>query len=796
MTGNFHVLPFEALSPQKFEEMCLWLVLREGYENAEYLGEAGGEQGRDVVAWRGGRRVVFQCKRVQSFTLATAKLEIDKLRRLPLEDGPAEIVFVVSRAVSADLRKDIRAYWGDEPSCHFWSGKELDERVKKHRDVVEEFFQLGTQAPATSPRIPHQIPPAAFEFIGRAQQKAELVSRLQNRRNTAVVGGPGFGKTALAAEALRAVVGDTADELPASPYPDGVVLLDLYRFKGQSELAWNDLANSLAGPGFLETSPAQVRAEEACRGRRCLIVIEGGEEANGLEGHPTWAELRSVFSEENRWLLLSRLLSGQAHSKETVSVSHVLESEEAFRLLAALTENQLGPEISEAVLALLQGHPLAITWAANLLRSDAESPRELVRDWKTQGLPALSDPEESRRTLRWLFERSARALTPSEKAVLEAVGLLGPAPFSLGLVAAGLDTSNETKEAVARTALKTLVLRGFLRRIPEAEDLWQFGHVLSYQFARKETDSDPTLRERLASGLRVQLAASLVPATAATTSPVTVLLEHVGAVLRGDEDSRLWDRLGEFVLYEAYERLVDLGRLVDANAAVRLAEEWLGRLPQDRASESSWRRERSVVFDRLGDVLRAQGDLVGALAAFRESLAISQALAAADPSNAGWQRDLSVSHERLGDVLLDQGDLVGALAAFRECLAIFQALAAADPSNAGWQRDLSVSHERLGDVLLDQGDLVGALAAFRESLARRQALAAADPSNAGWQRDLSFSLTRMAEIEEQQDHRKEARRFAEQALEIDERLSALDPTNATWQKDVAVSRRLLARLRG
>lgn len=152
VTGNFHALPFEALSPQKFEELCLWLVRREGYENAEYLGEAGGEQGRDVVAWRGGRRVVFQCKRVQSFTLATAKLEIDKLRGLPAEDGPAEIVFVVSRAVSADLRKDIRAYWGDESSCQFWGGKELDERVKKHREVVEEFFQVG-QTSLTVPRL-------------------------------------------------------------------------------------------------------------------------------------------------------------------------------------------------------------------------------------------------------------------------------------------------------------------------------------------------------------------------------------------------------------------------------------------------------------------------------------------------------------------------------------------------------------------------------------------------------------------------------------------------------------------
>ena len=65
------VLPFGRLSPQDFERLCLWLVRREGFARVEYLGEAGSEQGRDVVAWRGGRRHVFQCKRVKQFGLAT-----------------------------------------------------------------------------------------------------------------------------------------------------------------------------------------------------------------------------------------------------------------------------------------------------------------------------------------------------------------------------------------------------------------------------------------------------------------------------------------------------------------------------------------------------------------------------------------------------------------------------------------------------------------------------------------------------------------------------------------------------
>ena len=101
-------------------------------------------------------------------------------------------------------------------------------------------------------------------------------------------------------------------------------------------------------------------------------------------------------------------------------------------------------------------------------------------------------------------------------------------------------------------------------------------------------------------------------------------------------------------------------------------------------------------------MLVAQGDGPGALAAYRKSLAIREALAARDPANTQWQRDLSVSHDRIGDVLVAQGDGPGALAAYRKSLAIAEALAARDPANTEWQRDLSVSHNRIGDVLVPQ----------------------------------------------------------------------------------------------
>src|SRR6202521_4136459 len=88
-------------------------------------------------------------------------------------------------------------------------------------------------------------------------------------------------------------------------------------------------------------------------------------------------------------------------------------------------------------------------------------------------------------------------------------------------------------------------------------------------------------------------------------------------------------------------------------------------------------------------------------------LGIRQGLTAQDRDNAGWQRDLSVSQDNVGNVLRNQEDLTGALETCRASLAIRQGLTAQDPDNAGWQRDLSVSQDNVGNVLRDQGDLTG-----------------------------------------------------------------------------------------
>ena len=148
LPATTHVLSFDRLSPADFERLCLWLVEREGYTAGQHLGLAGREQGRDVVAYKltpqGEELWYFQCKRYRSIGAANLRGEIDKLLSLTSEKPhlwPKGVVFVVSCAISARVREEVEAYCGQANlDVEFWALTELDMRVKRHPELLREFF--------------------------------------------------------------------------------------------------------------------------------------------------------------------------------------------------------------------------------------------------------------------------------------------------------------------------------------------------------------------------------------------------------------------------------------------------------------------------------------------------------------------------------------------------------------------------------------------------------------------------------------------------------------------------------
>ena len=126
---------------------------------------------------------------------------------------------------------------------------------------------------------------------------------------------------------------------------------------------------------------------------------------------------------------------------------------------------------------------------------------------------------------------------------------------------------------------------------------------------------------------------------------------------------------------EAARNVANLALLHDVAKSVRFYRKALEAEPEDAETARL-----------LGHALISIGDLTSAQDAF------SRSLAAAVAQGDEWGE--YAARIGFGDVLVAQGDGPGALAAYRRGLAIAEALATRDPANTQWQRDLSDQPEQ------------------------------------------------------------------------------------------------------
>lgn len=150
-----------------------------------------------------------------------------------------------------------------------------------------------------------------------------------------------------------------------------------------------------------------------------------------------------------------------------------------------------------------------------------------------------------------------------------------------------------------------------------------------------------------------------------------------------------------FMLIELQEKLGPIGKLALLDMVARKAATYYARRPIDW-SRPDQALKRALAHDNLSDVMRARGDLRGALAEARAALAIRDGLLARNPGNPRWRFSLAVGHHRLGEIRLARGELHEALRQYRAGLAIREELASQDASNSRWQRALAESQERKG----------------------------------------------------------------------------------------------------
>ena len=245
----------------------------------------------------------------------------------------------------------------------------------------------------------------------------------------------------------------------------------------------------------------------------------------------------------------------------------------------------------------------------------------------------------------------------------------------------------------------------------------------------------------------------------------------------------------------------ELGKILAAQGdrvgALALYEETLTAW---RALELANPTDRQVKSDlaftliNIADIKLNQGDVLGARRQHQEGLTIMRLQLSAEPRSAQAMRDVLIGLNKVGQSRASQGDGQGALAAYQESLAIARAQRQLDPSSITFKRDVTDAFDNVADIKSSQGDGAGALAVYQQSLVIRRELAQADPSSAIAKSDMSLSLSKVAGIKAEQGDGPGALVLYQEALEIRRALAQADPRSAKARRDLGVSLAKVAEL--
>jgi tetratricopeptide (TPR) repeat protein len=233
-------------------------------------------------------------------------------------------------------------------------------------------------------------------------------------------------------------------------------------------------------------------------------------------------------------------------------------------------------------------------------------------------------------------------------------------------------------------------------------------------------------------------------------------------------------------LAETYLALGDLKNAREAAETERSLAELLG------SSGPEGPHDLSDSHNKLGEVLKGQGNLAKALNEYSESLAAMKKAAAKDPTDNQWLQDIAAIHRKIADVFEDRGDLRGALGERQESASILTQLVAKDPNNRGWRRDLAESHRDVGSTLRARGDRAHAAEELRSGIEIMAKLTAEEQDNAAWQWLLGDCQGQLGEVLQDQGQSSDALHQFHSNLTVLDRLLAKDPDNAQWRHDLAV----------
>ena len=193
----------------------------------------------------------------------------------------------------------------------------------------------------------------------------------------------------------------------------------------------------------------------------------------------------------------------------------------------------------------------------------------------------------------------------------------------------------------------------------------------------------------------------------------------------------------------------------------------------------------TVATSRIGQIMRATGDLRGAADIDRKVRDASEHVLETQPLNVGYQWDAAMTNRNLAVSLLRVKEMGEARRAGERGLALFQEMARADPHNlAAWggEGDALLA---LGDVLAAQGDSRGAMRYYNLALVSQRTAARPAGERNTWRSiaELALSMKDTARAME----------AARRQLSDDEQMLRADRSNIAATRNQGVAWRQMGR---
>jgi predicted ATPase/class 3 adenylate cyclase len=545
--------------------------------------------------------------------------------------------------------------------------RDLGEHRLKDLISAERLYQLGDgDFPALRTLDATNLPVAASPLVGREQELDEIVAMLSNGTRLLTVTGPGgTGKTRLGLQVGAELVGRMRD---------GVFWVPLVGLT-DPQLLPSEVAQVVGAPddlaGFL-------------RGRELLLVLDNFEHL--LDAAPAVAALLAA-SDRLRILVTSRApLHVSGEQEYRLEPLPPKKAAALFAERARAVGRDVAPDSTvEEICRRLDGLPLAVELAA--ARTKLIAPERLL-DRLDSALPLLTggarDAHERQRTLRATIEWSYDLLDDDARRLFACLSVFAGS-FSL-------DAAEEVCDA-GLDNLGVLVDNSLLKPVGDDRFL-MLETIREYARERLTADESHDIRSRHAAffaALAETAYANRYEAEAEWSARLE--LDH--------DDLRV--ALDWLMTSDADRALETAGALGWFWLSRGLLEEGSGRLADVLTTSSEGGRVRALALAASGALVARRGDAESGRKQLEEAIEILRVL--------GDRRELASALDSLGwPLIYDAGDTEGSLAAFEESLALSQELGDA----AGVKRALV----GVCQVLVALGDVDRAEPLSRELLER------------------------------------------------------------------------------